>query len=201
MQIQSMHFKARVTDKLADQVLQDNLRKTKSKFVDKRAQAIRELPEFEATREAARAIRDRALHDLDHWLLAFEAEATRRGATVLWARDGDEVCRLVLEIAARHGCRKVVKSKSMLSEESGLNQALEAAGVVPIETDLGEYILQLNDNEPPSHIIAPVFHKSVEQVSELFARRHGTPRKTDIRALAREAREQLRPQFLSADMG
>ncbi|MBL8472215.1 MAG: iron-sulfur cluster-binding protein [Rhodocyclaceae bacterium] len=201
MQIQSMHFKARVTDKLADSVLQDNLRKTKSKFVGKRAQAIQELPEFEATREAARAIRDRVLNDLDHWLLAFEQEASRRGATVLWARDGDEVCRLVLEIAARHDCRKVVKSKSMLSEESGLNQALEAAGVVPVETDLGEYILQLNDNEAPSHIIAPVFHKSKEEVSELFARRHGTPRKTDITALAREAREQLRPQFLSADMG
>ena len=79
--------------------------------------------------------------------------------------------------------------------------ALEAAGIQPVETDLGEYILQINDNEPPSHIIAPVFHKSKEEISDLFARTHNTPRKTDINELTREAREQLRPHFLSSDMG
>jgi L-lactate dehydrogenase complex protein LldF len=89
----------------------------------------------------------------------------------------------------------------MVSEEMALNAALEAAGVQPIETDLGEYILQINDNEAPSHIIAPVVHKDKEQISELFARVHNKPRLTDIPAMTREAREVLRPQFLSADMG
>jgi L-lactate dehydrogenase complex protein LldF len=102
---------------------------------------------------------------------------------------------------AAHGVRKVIKSKSMLSEEADLNQALEAAGIQPVETDLGEYILQIAGNEPPSHIIAPVMHKNVDQVADLFARTHGTPRKTDIPALTREAREVLREHFVSAEMG
>lgn len=201
MQIRSMHFKARAGQKLADVVLQENLKKAKSKFVDMRALAITELDDFEATREAAKVLRDRTLNDLDLWLERFELEATRRGATVLWAKDGAEVCQRVVDIARRHGVKKVTKSKSMLSEEAGLNQALEAAGIQPVETDLGEYILQINDNEPPSHIIAPVFHKSREEISALFARTHKLTPKTDIKAMTREARDVLRPHFLSADMG
>jgi L-lactate dehydrogenase complex protein LldF len=97
--------------------------------------------------------------------------------------------------------RKVTKSKSMVSEEMALNRALEAAGIQPVETDLGEYILQINDSEPPSHIIAPVVHKDKEEVSELFAKVHGKPKLTDITELTHEAREVLRPHFLSSDMG
>ena len=201
MEVRSMHFKARVADKLNDPVLQANLRVSKGKFVDKRAESIRELPEFEATRDAAEEIRNRVLRDLDLWLEEFERKATAAGGNVLWAKDGDEVCRLVIDIARRHGVRKITKSKSMLSEEAGLNQALEAAGIQPVETDLGEYILQINDNEAPSHIIAPVVHKSKEEVADLFARVHGKPRKTDINEMTREAREILRPHFLSAEMG
>ena len=152
-------------------------------------------------RTAAQELRDLVIDNLDLWLERFEEEATRRGATVLWARDGAEVCRLTVEIARKHGVTVAVKSKSMLSEEAALNQALEAAGIRPVETDLGEYILQINNNEPPSHIVAPVFHKSKEEISALFARTHGLPPKTDIAEMAREAREVLRPHFLSAGMG
>jgi len=204
MEIRSMHFKARAGQKLADVLLQQNLKKTKSKFVDKRAHAIEKLDEvndFEGLRAASQAVRDRVLDNLDLWLERFEEEATRRGATVLWARDAAEVCRLTVEIARRHGVTKAVKSKSMLSEEAALNQALEAAGIQPVETDLGEYILQINDNEAPSHIVAPVLHKSKEEVSALFSRTHGLPPKTDIHEMTREAREVLRPHFLSAEMG
>jgi len=201
MQVRSMHFKARAGEKLADAQLQVNLGRAKSKFVDKRAHAILDLEDFEATRGAAKELRDLTLGDLDLWLERFETEATKRGATVLWARDGAEVCQMVIDIGRRHGVRKVTKSKSMLSEEAGLNQALGAAGIQPVETDLGEYILQINDNEPPSHIIAPVFHKSKEDVSALFARTHHLPPKTDIQEMTREAREVLRPHFLSAEMG
>jgi L-lactate dehydrogenase complex protein LldF len=107
----------------------------------------------------------------------------------------------VVDIAHRHGVKKAVKSKSMLSEEAGLNQALEASGIAPVETDLGEYILQINNNEPPSHIIAPVVHKSLDEVADLFERVHHKPRKTEIPELTREAREVLRSHFLDADMG
>ncbi len=197
----SRRFKQNALAALANPVLQANLKKSKGKFVDKRAIAIRELDDFEATREAARQIRNRVIENLDLWLERFEQTATARGASVLWAKDGAEICRLVVDIARRHGVKKAVKSKSMLSEEAGLNLALLAAGIEPVETDLGEYILQINDNERPSHIIAPVVHKSLDEVADLFEKTHKKARKTDITALTREAREVLRSHFLSAEMG
>ena len=201
MQIASMHFRERAHEKLADERLQRNLQKIKGKFVNKRRSAITELDDFEGTREAARAIRQRALDDLDVWLELFEENARARGATVLWAQGPDEINRLVLEIAFRHGVRKIVKSKSMVSEESALDLAIEGAGLAVVETDLGEYILQINGYEPPSHIVGPALHKSKEEVTELFHRRHGTPRKDGIEELCREARAVLREHYLTADMG
>ncbi|MDP2194953.1 MAG: LutB/LldF family L-lactate oxidation iron-sulfur protein [Rhodocyclaceae bacterium] len=201
MESRSRHFKANAAGSLANPVLQANLKTAKGKFVDKRAIAIKEIDDFEGSREAAKNIRNRVLENLDLWLEKFEESATARGATVLWAKDGDEICRHVAEIGQRHGVQKAAKSKSMLSEEANLNMALTAAGIRPIETDLGEYILQINDNEPPSHIIAPVVHKSLDEVADLFHQVHKTPRKTEIPALTREAREVLREHFLTADMG
>lgn len=201
MHVQSMHFKARAATKLTDARLQTNLTRLADKFVNARAQAITELDDFEGTRAAAVERRNRALDDLDVWLATFEHNASARGATVLYAQSHAEATSLIVEIARRHGVRKVTKSKSMVSEEVGLNAALSAAGIQPVETDLGEYILQINDNEPPSHIIAPVIHKDKEEISNLFARTHHTPRKTEIGELTREARAVLRGHFLSADMG
>lgn len=200
MQVQSMHFKQRASERLHDARLQNNLRKLATKFVTARAAVLPEI-DFEATRDAAVERRNRGLEALDVWIERFEQEATRRGATVLFAETAAEAAELVVKIAQRHGVRKVTKSKSMVSEEMALNKRLEAAGIQPVETDLGEYILQINNNEPPSHIIAPVVHKDKEQVSELFSRVHGKPVLTDIPALTREAREVLRPHFLSSDMG
>jgi L-lactate dehydrogenase complex protein LldF len=201
MQVQSMHFQARSGQKLADQRLQQNLKKLATKFVTGRATAIAELDDFEATRDAAAEMRMRAIDNLDVWLATFEKEATRRGATVLYAETAEDASRLVVEIAQKHAVKKVIKSKSMVSEEMALNAALEAAGITPIETDLGEYILQINDNEAPSHIIAPVIHKDKEEIAELFSRVHNKPLLTEIPEMTREAREVLRAHFLSADMG
>lgn len=200
-QTQSMHFKARAGQKLADARLQKNLKKLSEKFVTARAAAILELDDFEATRSAAVERRNRALGRLDLWLETFERNATARGAVVLYARTPEEATRLIVDIAKKHGVHKVTKSKSMVSEEVQLNAAFSAAGVQPVETDLGEYILQINDNEAPSHIIAPVIHKDKEEISTLFATAHGTGRKSEITQLTREAREVLRGHFLSADMG
>jgi len=201
MQVQSMHFKARVGQKLADVRLQQNLKILSQRWTVGRANAITELDDFEATRDEAVSRRNRALQQLDVWLEQFEQAATARGTKVLWAETPQDAARLVVEIARRHGVQKVTKSKSMVSEEMALNRHLEAAGVKVVETDLGEYILQINDNEPPSHIVAPVVHKSKDEVSDLFARVHQRPRLTDIPQMTREAREFLRPHFLSADMG
>jgi len=201
MQVASMHFKELAHQNMGNAQLQRNLDKIKGKFVAKRRESLVELDDFEGTREAARAVRQRALDNLDAWLQIFEKNATARGATILWAETPDDVNRHVLDIAARHGVRKIIKSKSMVSEESALNRAIEAAGLQVIETDLGEYILQINDYEPPSHIIGPALHKSKEEVSDLFARVHGTALKTGIGELCLEARKVLRTHYLSADMG
>ncbi len=195
-----MHFKARAGAKLADVRLQSALKKLQGNFVKGRADRVAELDNFQDIRTAAAAIRDRTLQHLDVWLETFERNATACGAVVHWAETHDDVNRIVREIAAQHGVRKVIKSKSMVTEECGLNDALEAAGLEVVETDLGEYILQLA-KEPPSHIVAPVVHKTRDEVSDLFAEKHRAPRQTDITALCREAREQLRPHFLSAEMG
>ena len=203
MRVESMHFKVRAQDALANPVLQANLAKFGSAgLAQLRAQAVEAYgaEAFERLRSAGAEIRDRALANLDAYLERFEREATRRGATVLFAADGAEARDLVLEICAMHGIRKAIKSKSMLSEEADLNEALAGAGVQPVETDLGEYIIQLA-SEPPSHIIAPAVHKSKDEVADLFATSHGKPRKTDIAQMTREAREALRAHFLSADLG
>ncbi|HEY3565453.1 MAG TPA: LutB/LldF family L-lactate oxidation iron-sulfur protein [Casimicrobiaceae bacterium] len=201
MQVASMHFKERAHAKLHDAQLQASLAKFQGKFVPARRQAITELDDFEGTRVAAAAIRQRALDDLDVWLTIFDENARARGATVLYAQTPADINALVLEIAQRHGVRKIIKSKSMVSEESGLDHAIEAAGLTVVETDLGEYILQLNDYEPPSHIIGPALHKSRDEVADLFHARHGTVRKEGIEELCAEARGVLREHYLTADMG
>ena len=200
MQNTSLQFKKQVTIKLADVKLQDALSRLQSRFVEGRSAVIGEIDDLQETRNAAAEIRDRVLNDLEHWLLHFEQQATARGAIVHWAENGEDANRIVAEIAAQHGVRTAAKSKSMVSEECGLNDALELAGVKVMETDLGEYILQLA-HEAPSHIVAPVVHKNKEEISDLFADKHRLPRKTGIAELCREAREVLRPAFLNADMG
>ena len=200
MRVQSMHFQARAGQKLADPRLQQNLKKLAEKFVTARAATMQEI-DFPATRQAAIERRNRVLDRLDIWIEMFEENARARGTTVLFAETPAQASELVVAIAKKHDVKRVTKSKSMVSEEMALNAALERAGIESSETDLGEYILQINNNEAPSHIIAPVIHKDKEEISDLFAKVHGKPRLTDIPQLTREARETLRPKFLSSDMG
>jgi L-lactate dehydrogenase complex protein LldF len=200
MQLTSYKFKETAHAKLADENLQAALEKLQTNFVKGRAERVAELDNFEAIRDAAADIRDRALANLDLYLAEFERNAIAQGTVVHWAETTEEVNRIVCELAARYGVRKAVKSKSMVSEECALNDALEAAAIEVVETDLGEYILQLA-KEPPSHIVAPVVHKTRHEVSDLFEAKHGRARTTIIGDLTREAREMLRPHFLSADMG
>jgi len=203
-----MFFQSRAADKLANRVLQQALHKAKPLFVGKRARGIAGLADdgldVQQLRSTAENIRNRVLADLDVWLDIFEERATASGAEVLWAKDGAEVARLVVDLARREGVSKATKSKSMLSEEARLNEALSEAGIRPVETDLGEYIVQLA-GEAPSHIIAPAVHKTIGEVEALFAREHGRPIETrtsaDIPDLAREARQVLRQHFLSAELG
>ncbi len=200
MQIQSMHFKQTASAKLNDAVLQTALKKSKGKFVDGRAKGVAEIDNWEDLRTHAAALRNRVIDNLDAYLIEFERNAIRRGAVVHWAETAAEANAIVLGIAQTNAVKTITKSKSMVTEEIALNDALIGAGIRVLETDLGEYILQLAD-EPPSHIVAPAVHKSKEQVAELFMNAHHKPRLTDIPAMTREAREELRSHFLGADMG
>lgn len=200
MQVASMHFKKKSSLQLENAHFQKNMRRFGRGFAEKRAAAVAELDIFEDLREAGKTIRNRGLENLDTYLIKFEETAKARGTTIHWAETAQDVNRIVIEIARANGVKKIVKSKSMVSEESGLNDALEAVGIQSIETDLGEYIVQLA-KEPPSHLIAPAIHKSKEDVAELFQQHHNLPYKLDISALTKEARQILRPHFLSADMG
>ncbi|MEJ2576155.1 MAG: LutB/LldF family L-lactate oxidation iron-sulfur protein [Gammaproteobacteria bacterium] len=195
-------FKIQAQAALADPVLRGALGRARSGFVDKRARAVAAVPEFEALRDEARDLKRHALARLDSLLERYEAEVTAAGGHVHWAETAEDACRLIVDLCARAGARKIAKGKSMAGEEVALNAALEGAGFEVIETDLGEYIIQLAD-EPPSHIIAPAVHKTREQIAHLFRQHHADLDEdlTEIPDLVNEARRVLRQQFLSADVG
>ncbi|NMG00564.1 LutB/LldF family L-lactate oxidation iron-sulfur protein [Aromatoleum toluolicum] len=200
MEIRSKEFKERAVFAIHDASLQQALGKARGGFVGKRAQQAAELPEFEQLREEAKNTKNHILDNLDHYLERYEAAVTAAGGHVHWARDAEEARKIILDICKRVDAKTVTKGKSMVSEEIGLNEALIEHGMEVVETDLGEYIIQLA-HEPPSHIIAPAVHKTKDQVSDLFEAAHGGPRKTEVADLVNEARRVLRDKYFRADVG
>ncbi len=193
-------FHRRIDTALADAHLHVALDRSTARFTEQRARGLASLPGADEVRDRARAIRQDVVRNLDRYLDQFAASVERMGGHVHRARDGAEARQVVLDLVARHGVTRVVKSKSMISEEIGLNHALEATGVRVVESDLGEYIIQLA-GEPPSHIIAPAIHKTKEQVGRLFTEHLGTPYTDDPAEMTRIARQALRREFLTAGMG
>lgn len=185
---------------LQDRFLQEALGTATTKFMAARRQALAEFPEGEALRERGREIKEATLQRLDHYLELLADNVAKAGGVVHWAADAGEARETILRLARERGVRLVVKSKSMATEEIYLNEALEAAGITPVETDLGEYIIQLA-RERPSHIIAPAIHKTRGQVAELFSAQVAEPLPPDPEVLTRVARRELREKFLRADMG
>ncbi|RMF54157.1 MAG: iron-sulfur cluster-binding protein [Chloroflexota bacterium] len=200
MELKANAFAQAATIALEDIQLQTALRRGTHNAYSARLRAMSEVTDADALRQQARAAKLRALRNLPELLERFEANIVQRGATVLWAEDGEACNRLVVEIARQHAVQRVVKSKSMATEEINLNQALEAAGLSVIETDLGEYIVQL-DGDSPSHIVMPIMHKTREQVRDLFAEKLGMAPSDDPEQLTAFARQKLREAFLSAEMG
>ncbi len=197
-------FKENAHKALADAGLQKALARSGPSFIARRASAVAGLPEFEELRNIARDIKNHAIENLDFYLEEYEAKVIAAGGQVHWCPDADAARAAVLAICQRVGARTVTKGKSMIGEEIAINAHLERHGIVPIETDLGEYIIQLRD-ELPSHIIAPAFHLNMEDWEEAF-RKHHTDLPAD-RSLAErrdiliEARTRLRSKFLAADVG
>ncbi len=198
--LSSETFRENAKAALADAHLRGALKNATSLFGERRKAAAASLPNWEDLRNEARAIKDEVLSHLDKYLEEFVRVAESRGAKIHWARDAAEANAIICRLAAERRARVIVKSKSMTTEETHLNTALEAAGVQVVETDLGEYIIQLAD-EPPSHIIAPAIHKTRGQVAELFTSELGMPPTDDIAQLTRTARATLRDRFAAADVG
>ena len=168
-------------------------------FDEKRRQGYAEV-DADGWRRWAEGVKNHTLTNLDHYLAEAEAQLQANGAVVHWASDAAEAREIVIGLAERHSVKSVVKGKSMATEEIDLNPALEESGIEVFETDLGEYILQLLE-EPPSHILGPAIHKSLQQVQDLFADRLGSAPDGDPDTLARAARRVLRDAFINSDMG
>ncbi len=167
----------------------------------KRDRAAAQLPAWERLRELAQQIKAHTLSNLPAYLEEFERNATRAGAVVHWARDAEEHNRIVHGLLAARGVTRLVKSKSMLTEECGLNPYLEARGIEVVDTDLGERIVQFRE-EPPSHIVLPAIHIKKEEIGELFHRKLGTREgAADPKYLTEAARGHLRQMFLTAQAG
>ena len=196
-------FKLNVHEALTDPRLQRAMSHA-GNLVPKRASAAERLPEFEALRDSARDIKNHTLQHLDLYLEAYEKQVTDAGGHVHWARDAEEARQIFLGLCKARGAKRVTKGKSMISEEIALNDALEAQGIEAVETDLGEYIIQLR-HEGPSHIIAPAIHVTRDDVEADFRKFHThLPADRDLtkpETLLAEAREILRQKFLSADIG
>ena len=202
--IASPQFKDNAKRALVDPQLQRAMGNVGRGFIDKRAKAAAKLPEFEALRDNARDIKDHTLAHLDLYLERYEERVTSAGGRVHWAVSAQDAKAIILDICRKAGARTVTKGKSMIAEEIGLNAHLEEAGIVPVETDLGEYIIQLR-HELPSHIIAPAVHLNRDQVEADFRLAHGhlDPARdlSEPVQLLAEARSVLRERFLAADVG
>jgi L-lactate dehydrogenase complex protein LldF len=198
------NFKRNATGAMADSGLQKALARAKPQFAKKRSTAIENLPEFEALRDEAKNIKNHTVANLDFYLETYAANVEAAGGHVHWCSTAEDARQAVLKICREKGAKTVTKGKSMVTEEIALNDFLEANGVLPVETDLGEYILQLR-HEPPSHIIGPAFHLNREDWEATFRKAH-----TDLppdrifrerRDILTEARAKLRAKFLAADIG
>jgi L-lactate dehydrogenase complex protein LldF len=204
MQATTRAFVDNARHAIDDPKLQAALARFGTGFPVKRRLAVERLPEFDALRDAAVAVKDHVLAHLDFYLERFESKVTENGGQVHWCADAEAARQKILALCRAVGARSVAKGKSMIGEELDLNAFLEKEGIRPVETDLGEYIVQLR-KEPPSHIIVPAVHLSKEQVADAFrdAHKHFPPERPldEPKVMLEEARSVLRTEFLSARVG
>jgi L-lactate dehydrogenase complex protein LldF len=185
---------------LKDPQLRGALQNLAKTFGERRTVAIRSVDNWEALREKARQIKDETLLYLDRYLEQFAENAEKAGAKIHWAVDGKSANEIILGLIRERNAKNVVKAKSMVSEETHLNAALERAGIFPVETDLGEWIIQLAE-ETPSHIVVPAIHKTKNQIAKVFAEKVGIKETEDVDVLTQTARNFLREKFAECEVG
>ncbi|WP_208590927.1 LutB/LldF family L-lactate oxidation iron-sulfur protein [Gracilibacillus suaedae] len=201
MHIGEKDFKKRVTKGLEDDFMRGAVRSAQGRLQDKRATAADELGDWEDWRTLGSEIRSHTIEHLDYYLHQLSEKVAELGGHVFFAETGEEANEYIQKVATEKEAKKIAKSKSMVTEEISMNEALEAIGCEVIETDLGEYILQIDDHDPPSHIVAPALHKNKEQIRDVFHEKLDYLKSEKPEELALFAREKLREEFLSADLG
>ena len=200
MSQQSSSFNAKSTVKASDKEHRRKINFNISRYNAVVPVGKQQFTDVELAREKAKNIKWKAIETLDKQLETFEANITKKGAKVIWAETPEEALNEILKICQDKKCSTVVKSKSMVTEEIHLNKFLEKNNIESVETDLGEYIQQL-DGEPPYHIVTPAMHKSKEDVARLFASKLGTPANLSPTQLTLVAREKLREKYMQAEVG
>ena len=196
----SQSFIAKSADKAADREHRRKINFNIGKYNAVVPKGKEQFINVNLAREKAKNLKWKAIENLDKMLESFEAKITKRGAHVIWAEDAKQALEEIGKICAEKNCKTLVKSKSMVTEEIHLNKFLEAQGIESVETDLGEYIQQL-DGEPPYHIVTPAMHKSKEDVAKLFAEKLGTDPKLTPEQLTLVARDVLRKKYVEAEVG
>ncbi|WP_338448220.1 LutB/LldF family L-lactate oxidation iron-sulfur protein [Niallia oryzisoli] len=201
MKIGEDRFFERVDKGVQNEFMRKAVVAAQERMQGKRLSSAEELGNWEDWRKLGEEIRTHTIENLDYYLHKLSENISRLGGHVFFAETKEEANEYITSIVEKKQAKKVVKAKSMVTEEIHLNAALEKAGCEVIETDLGEYILQLDDHDPPSHIVIPALHKNKEQIRDTFKKKKGYERSEVPEELALFAREQLRQEFLSADVG
>ncbi|MFB5661933.1 LutB/LldF family L-lactate oxidation iron-sulfur protein [Alteribacillus sp. HJP-4] len=201
MKIGERSFEGRVKKGLDDTFMRDSVRSAQGRFQTRKAAASEKLGNWEQWRTLSEEIRSHTLENLDFYLEQLSNNIVKNGGHVFFAETAEEANQYVKKVAAKKEAKKIIKAKSMVTEEISMNDALEAAGCEVIESDLGEYILQIDDHDPPSHIVTPALHKNRDQIRDTFKRLKGYEKTSKPEELTQFAREQLRKEFLEADIG
>ncbi|MEH7792894.1 LutB/LldF family L-lactate oxidation iron-sulfur protein [Bacillus safensis] len=201
MKIGEKAFKERIGEGLEDAVMRGAVSSAQERLYKRRLTASEELGNWEKWRELGEEIRQHTLTHLDDYLYQLSESVSARGGHVFFAKTKEEASAYIQDVAQKKAAKKVVKSKSMVTEEIEMNQALEEIGCEVVESDLGEYILQVDDHEPPSHIVAPALHMTKEQIREVFHEKLGYEMSETPEDMTSFVRAILREKFLEADIG
>lgn len=201
IKIKEGDFKQRTSDEMQNDFMRGAVANAQEGLQARRQIAIEELGDWESWRAAGEEIRTHTIKHLPHYLELLSEQVAARGGHVFFAATDVEATDYIKQVAQKKNAKKIVKAKSMVTEEISLNEALESIGCEVVETDLGEYILQLDDHDPPSHIVAPALHKRKEQIRDVFKEKLGYEQSENPVELARHARKTLRQKFLDADIG
>jgi L-lactate dehydrogenase complex protein LldF len=201
MKTSNEKFYDRIDSGIQDPVMRGAVSSAQERLYTRRLSAAEELGDWEEWRELGEQIRQHTLENLDYYLMQLSENVSKRGGHVFFAKTKEEASQYIKEVVEKKKAKKVVKSKSMVTEEISMNEALESIGCEVVESDLGEYILQVDDHEPPSHIVAPALHKNKLQIREVFEEKLGYTESEDPYEMTKFVRKILRKKFMEAEVG